>query len=77
MVQRRTVTLRRKVPIEFSCKVSRLSSLIWLRLELLLRFPLALQTSRVHLQLDIRTLSMDQFFISSQRLIAVSLANAS
>ena len=32
------------------------------RLEQLLRFFRALQTSRVHPQLDIRTLSMNQFF---------------
>ena len=35
------------------------------RLEQLLRFIRALQTSRVYPELDIRTLSMNQFFIAA------------
>ena len=40
---------------------SKTKSCSWLRLELLLRIIGALQTSRVHPELDIRTLSMNKF----------------
>ena len=43
------------------------------KLEMLSRFSRALQTSRVHPELDIRTLSMDQFFTTLLKMRYCSL----